>query len=225
MIYFQNDWDTILSDEFEKSYYITLRKNLAQEYKQHTVYPAMDNIFNALKFTAYQDASVVVLGQDPYHGQGQAHGLAFSVQRGVVKPPSLVNIFKEIQSDLGIPIPDNGYLESWARQGVLLLNTVLTVREGEPNSHKKLGWTTFTDQVISLLNDREDPVIFLLWGKNAHDKLPLITNSRHYVLMAVHPSPLSASRGFFGCKHFSKTNTILKRLCKKTIDWSIPSSV
>lgn len=216
-----NDWDQFLKEEFEKEYYLTLRQTLVEEYRSHTVYPAKENIFNALKFTPYSKVKVLLLGQDPYHGEGQAHGLAFSVQKGVPKPPSLVNIFKELESDLKITPPSHGCLTDWTTQGVMLLNTVLTVREGEPNSHKKLGWTTFTDKIIEILNKREDPVIFLLWGRNATEKLPLITESRHYVLSCVHPSPLSASRGFFGCKHFSKVNEILKRMGKEPISWEI----
>ena len=221
MVNLGNSWDTLLAEEFQKDYYQQLRKNLAQEYKTRTIYPAMDNIFNALKYTAYEDVKVLLLGQDPYHGQGQAHGLCFSVQKGVDKPPSLKNMFKELESDLGIAAPSHGCLTDWAKQGILLLNTVLTVREGEPNSHKRLGWTIFTDKVIELLNERQDPVIFVLWGRNALEKLPLITNSHHYVLSAAHPSPLSASRGFLGCKHYSKINEILKSMGKSPIDWRI----
>lgn len=221
MVSFNNSWDNLLKDEFSKEYYLELRKKLATEYKTRTVYPAMENIFNALKYTSYDDVKVLLLGQDPYHGPGQAHGLCFSVQKGIDKPPSLKNMFKELASDLGIEAPSHGCLTDWAKQGVLLLNTVLTVREGEPNSHKNLGWITFTDKVIELLNEREEPVIFVLWGKNAQDKLPLITNSRHYVLMAAHPSPLSASRGFLGCKHYSKINEILESIGKEPIDWHI----
>ena len=216
-----NDWDQLLGQEFEQEYYVNLRQKLAKEYQTTTVYPTKENIFNALKYTPYKDVKVLLLGQDPYHGAGQAHGLAFSVQKGIQKPPSLVNMFKELQSDLGILPPSHGCLTDWTKQGVMLLNTVLTVREGEPNSHKKLGWTTFTDRIISLLNAREDPVIFLLWGRNASEKLPLITESRHYVLSTVHPSPLSASRGFFGCKHYSKVNEILSRMGKDPINWNI----
>ena len=221
MVNLGNSWDTLLAEEFQKDYYQQLRKNLTQEYKTRTIYPAMDNIFNALKYTAYEDVKVLLLGQDPYHGQGQAHGLCFSVQKGVDKPPSLKNMFKELESDLGIAAPSHGCLTDWAKQGILLLNTVLTVREGEPNSHKRLGWTIFTDKVIELLNERQDPVIFVLWGRNALEKLPLITNSHHYVLSAAHPSPLSASRGFLGCKHYSKINEILKSMGKTPIDWRI----
>ncbi len=221
MVNIGNSWDNLLKEEFQKEYYQVLRKNLAQEYKTRTIYPAMENIFNALKYTSFEDVKVLLLGQDPYHGPNQAHGLCFSVQKGVDKPPSLKNMFKELESDLGIKAPSHGCLTDWAKQGVLLLNTVLTVREGEPNSHKKLGWTIFTDKIIELLNEREDPVIFVLWGRNAIDKLPLITNTNHYVLTAAHPSPLSASRGFLGCKHYSKINNILASIGKEPIDWKI----
>ncbi len=221
MITIGNEWDSYIGSEFEKEYYLTLRNRLKEEYATHTVFPAMENIFNALKYTPYNHVKVLILGQDPYHEVGQAHGLAFSVQKGIKQPPSLVNIFKELQADLGILPPKHGCLTDWAKQGVMLLNTVLTVREGEANSHKKLGWTILTDKIISVLNEREDPVIFLLWGRNAAEKLPLITNSQHFVLSAAHPSPLSASRGFFGCKHFSKVNQILTSLEKTPIDWNI----
>ena len=181
----------------------------------------MYDIFNALHYTDYDKVKVVILGQDPYHGPKQAHGLSFSVLPGVPAPPSLKNIFKELNSDLGCYIPNNGYLKSWADQGVLLLNTVLTVRAGTPNSHKNKGWETFTDKVISVLNEREDPVIFILWGNNAIAKKKLITNKNHFILQSVHPSPLSASRGFFGSKPFSKANEILKSIGKTPIDWQI----
>lgn len=221
MVEFNNKWDDVLSGEFSKDYYINLRKFLIDEYENKKVYPDMNNIFNALKLTSFEDVKVVILGQDPYHGENQAHGLAFSVNKGIKIPPSLLNIYKELQNDLGCYIPNNGYLVSWAEQGVLLLNTVLTVREGEPNSHKNKGWEIFTDKVISKLNEREDPIIFILWGNNAKEKLKLITNKNHFILTAPHPSPLSASRGFFGCKHFSKVNEILRSLNKKEIDWQI----
>ena len=221
MVSIGNSWDNLLAEEFSKDYYQNLRKTLATEYKTKTIYPAMENIFNALKYTSYEDVKVVLLGQDPYHGANQAHGLCFSVQKGVPQPPSLKNMFKELESDLGIKAPSHGCLTDWAKQGVLLLNTVLTVREGEPNSHKKLGWTIFTDKIIELLNNRDEPVIFVLWGKNAIDKLPLITNTNHYVLTAAHPSPLSASRGFLGCRHYSKINNILTSIGKVPIDWKI----
>lgn len=221
MIEFNNKWDDILSGEFSKDYYINLRKFLIDEYKNKKIYPNMYDIFNALKLTSYEDVKIVILGQDPYHGENQAHGLAFSVNKGIKIPPSLLNMYKELQNDLGCFIPNNGYLVPWAEQGVLLLNTVLTVREGEPNSHKNKGWEIFTDKVISKLNEREDPIIFILWGNNAKEKLKLITNKRHFILTAPHPSPLSASRGFFGCKHFSKANEILKSLHKEEINWQI----
>lgn len=221
MIIIGNEWDDYIGGEFEKEYYITLREKLSEEYRTRTVYPAKENIFNALKFTPYSKVKVLLLGQDPYHGAGQAHGLAFSVQKGVAKPPSLLNIFQELSTDLGVVPPSHGCLTDWTTQGVMLLNTVLTVREGEANSHKNLGWTTFTDKIIEILNAREDPVIFLLWGRNAADKLPLITGSQHFVLSAAHPSPLSASRGFFGCRHFSKVNEILTRLGKEPVNWQI----
>ena len=221
MVNLGNSWDKLLAEEFTKEYYQELRKKLANEYRTRTIYPAMENIFNALKFTAYEDVKVLLLGQDPYHGPNQAHGLCFSVQKGIDKPPSLKNMFKELESDLGIKAPSHGCLTDWAKQGVLLLNTVLTVRDGEPNSHKNIGWTIFTDRIIELLNEREEPVIFVLWGRNAMDKLPLITNSRHFVLSAAHPSPLSASRGFLGCRHYSKINEILQSMGKTPIDWQI----
>lgn len=223
MVNIENSWDKKLEGEFDKSYYINLRQFLVNEYKARNIFPNMNNIFNALKLTPYENVKVVILGQDPYHGAGQAHGLSFSVQPGVRIPPSLLNMYKELQNDLGCYIPNNGYLVPWAKQGVLLLNTVLTVREGEANSHKNEGWENFTDRVISLLNEREKPIVFLLWGSNAKEKIKLITNSRHYILTTVHPSPLSANRGFMGCKHFSKTNEILKSLGEKEIDWQIPN--
>lgn len=218
---FGNSWDEILKEETEKEYFKDILKKIDDEYENHTIYPKKENIFNSLKYTDYNDVKVLLLGQDPYHGEGQAHGLAFSVLDGVEPPPSLKNMFKELKADLGEFDYKNGTLIPWAKQGVMLLNTVLTVREGEPNSHKNLGWTTFTDKIISLLNERLDPVIFLLWGANAKEKLPFITNSHHYVLTAPHPSPLSASRGFFGCKHFSKVNTILMRENKEPILWNL----
>ncbi len=221
MVELGNDWDKVLDGEFEKEYYLKLRAFLAQEYKTKTVYPDMYSIFSALKLTAYRDTKVVILGQDPYHGPGQAHGLAFSVQRGIAIPPSLLNMYKELKSDLGCYIPDNGFLEKWARQGVLLLNTSLTVREASPNSHQKIGWEILTDRIITLLNEKTEPVVFLLWGANARSKVPLITNPIHTVLEAPHPSPLSASRGFFGCKHFSRANAILEQNGLAPIDWQI----
>lgn len=215
------DWDEILAEEYKKPYFLKLWEQVEEAYSKGKVYPARENIFNALRYTPYSKVKVLLLGQDPYHGEGQAHGLAFSVQPGTQIPPSLHNMFKELGTDLGLPYPQNGCLTPWAEQGVMLLNTVLTVRAGEANSHKKLGWTEFTDAIIKALNEREQPVIFLLWGANAREKLPLITNSRHYVLSAPHPSPLSASRGFFGCRHFSKVNTILERLGQTPISWQL----
>lgn len=216
-----NDWNDLLRDEFSKDYYINLHNFLTEEYETKTIYPDMYDIFNALNYTEYKNVKVVILGQDPYHGPNQAHGLSFSVKPNVPVPPSLKNIFKELNSDLGCYIPNNGHLKSWADQGVLLLNTVLTVQARNANSHKGKGWETFTDKIISVLNDRKDPVIFILWGNNAINKKKLITNPQHYILQSVHPSPLSANRGFFGSKPFSKTNEILKQLGKKPIDWQI----
>ena len=217
----KNDWKDLLDDEFNKEYYQTLRNFLTNEYKTKTIYPDKYDIFNALHFTSYKDIKVVILGQDPYHGPGQAHGLSFSVNPGIKIPPSLLNIYKELNSDLGCYIPTNGYLKKWADQGVLLLNTSLTVRAGEANSHKSIGWEIFTDRIISLVNEKEDPVVFLLWGNNAIKKKNLITNKKHLILTSVHPSPLSASRGFFGSKPFSKINNFLISVNKKPIDWQI----
>lgn len=221
MVNLGNDWDELLAGEFGKEYYQKLRQFLVSEYRSQTVYPPMQDIFNALKMTAYKDVKVVILGQDPYHGRGQAHGMCFSVRKGVVKPPSLVNIFQELKEDAGVPPPDHGCLESWASQGVLLLNTVLTVRGGSPNSHKGKGWEIFTDQIISLLNDREEPMVFLLWGANAKAKKALIQNPRHLILTAAHPSPLSAYNGFFGCRHFSGANAFLEEKGRGPVDWYI----
>ena len=217
----KNDWKDLLDDEFNKEYYQTLRKFLTNEYKTKTIYPDKYDIFNALHFTPYKDVKVVILGQDPYHGPGQAHGLSFSVNPGIKIPPSLVNIFKELHSDLGCYIPNNGYLKKWADQGVLLLNTSLTVRASEANSHKSIGWEIFTDRIISIVNEKEDPVVFLLFVNNAIKKKCLITNKKHLILTSVHPSPLSASRGFFGSKPFSKINNFLISVNKDPIDWQI----
>lgn len=217
----KNDWDPLLSGEFQKDYYKKIHNFLVKEYKTKTVYPDMYDIFNALHFTQYKDVKVVILGQDPYHGPNQAHGLSFSVKPGNKIPPSLLNIYKELQSDLGCFIPNNGYLKKWADQGVLLLNATLTVEGGKANSHQKIGWSIFTDKIISLLNKREDPIVFILWGNNAIKKKSLITNPIHYIIQSVHPSPLSASRGFFGSKPFSKTNNFLIKMNKKPIDWQI----
>ncbi|MBC2856025.1 uracil-DNA glycosylase [Cetobacterium sp. 2A] len=219
-----NDWDEVLRSEFEKEYYKKLKMTLVEEYKTQVIYPPKDEIFEAFKLTSYKDCKVVILGQDPYHGAGQAHGLAFSVNVGIPIPPSLRNIYKELNQELGTFIPNNGYLVSWAKQGILLLNTALTVRAGDANSHSKIGWEIFTDDVIKKLNEKQDSVIFILWGNNAKSKKKLITNSNHYILEGVHPSPLSASRGFFGCDHFKKTNEILESLGKDRIDWQIPNN-
>ena len=219
MVKLGNDWDSILADEWEKDYYKNLRAFLKKEYSTQRIYPDMNDIFNALKYTSFEDTKVVIIGQDPYHGFGQAHGLCFSVKKGVTPPPSLKNIFKELKSDIGKEIPDHGELTDWAKQGVLLLNNVLTVREGCPASHQKMGWEIFTDRVISELNRKETPVVFLLWGAHAQKKAEIITNPIHQKLMSVHPSPLSASRGFMGCRHFSKTNEILRANGLKEIIW------
>ena len=221
MVNIGNDWDALLKDEFQKEYYLELRKFLKSEYSHYRVYPDMFDIFNALKLCDYGDVKAVLLGQDPYHGAGQAEGLCFSVKDGVEKPPSLKNIFKEYTADLGYPEPASGSLRGWARSGVLLLNTALTVREGQPNSHSGKGWEIFTDRVIELLNERERPMVFILWGRNARSKKALITSPRHLVLEAAHPSPLSASSGFFGCRHFSKTNEFLKSAGLEPVDWKL----
>lgn len=221
MVNIGNDWDKLLSGEFQKEYYLRLRQFLISEYNTHTVYPPMGDIFNALRATPYNSVKAVILGQDPYHGPGQAHGMCFSVKKGVQPPPSLVNIFKELNADLGVPIPKHGQLTDWANSGVLLLNTALTVREGQANSHRGKGWEIFTDRVIELLNERKQPIVFILWGGNARAKKRLITSPQHLVLECAHPSPLSAYNGFFGCRHFSKTNDFLKANGITPIDWTI----
>jgi len=221
MVNLGNEWDEILADEFKQDYYKRIRYWLRKEYSEQTIYPPMNDIFNALKYTSYSDVKAVILGQDPYHGPGQAHGLCFSVLPGVQPPPSLKNIFKELHDDLGIEPPPNGTLTKWAQRGVLLLNTTLTVRQGQANSHLNIGWTTFTDHVISILNEREKPIVFLLWGGNARSKKKLITNPEHLILECAHPSPLSARNGFFGCKHFSKCNTYLELKHMEPIDWDL----
>ncbi|MFA2605132.1 uracil-DNA glycosylase [Bacillus cereus] len=219
----KNDWGPLLAPEFEKEYYLTLANFLREEYSTHVVYPKAEDIFNALEYTSYENTKVVILGQDPYHGPNQAHGLSFSVQPGIKTPPSLLNMYKELRDEYGYDIPNNGYLVKWAEQGVLLLNTVLTVRQGEANSHKGKGWEHFTDRVIELLNEREKPVIFILWGRHAQAKKKLITNTKHHIIESVHPSPLSARRGFFGSKPYSKVNTILANMGEREIDWEIPN--
>lgn len=224
MVNIGNDWDNVLKGEFDKEYYLKLRRFLKSEYKNHTVYPDMYDIFNRLKYTPYADVKVVILGQDPYHEPGQAHGLSFSVQKGVALPPSLVNIYKEISDEFGVQMPkDCGCLTDWAKQGVLLLNSTLTVRAHRANSHSKRGWQIFTDNVIKKLNEREKPVVFMLWGSNARSKKAFIDTDRHLVLECAHPSPLSAYRGFFGCGHFIKANEFLARRGEKPIDWTIKS--
>ncbi|MGL5066350.1 MAG: uracil-DNA glycosylase [Sarcina sp.] len=215
------DWKEILNPEFEKKYYLKLREFLINEYKTQTIYPPMDQIFSALNYTSYENTKVLILGQDPYHGEGQAHGLSFSVMHGVKTPPSLRNMYKELNADLGCYIPNHGYLEDWAKQGVLMLNTVLTVRGASANSHKGKGWEILTDEIIKKLNQREKPVVFILWGNNAISKEKFITNPQHFIIKSVHPSPLSASRGFFGSKPFSKANEFLKESNQKPINWQI----
>lgn len=217
----KNDWKDYLASEFESDYYLSLRKFLVSEYNSRVIYPNMYDIFNALHFTSYKDTKVVILGQDPYHGPNQAHGLSFSVNPGVKTPPSLLNIYKELHTDLGCYIPNNGYLKKWADQGVLLLNTVLTVRAKEANSHKNKGWEHFTNKIIKILNQKDTPVVFILWGNNAISKESLITNPKHFIIKSVHPSPLSASRGFFGSRPFSKANDFLISTNQKPIDWQI----
>ena len=216
-----NDWDEVLKDEFEKDYYKELRIFLDKEYKEKTIYPLPQNIYNALRLTPYKDVKVVILGQDPYHEEGQAHGLAFSVNKGIQIPPSLENIYKELNADLGCKIPNNGYLVKWAKQGVLLLNAVLTVEAHKANSHKGKGWEELTNKIIEEVNKKDEAVVYILWGRNARDKKVLINNPKHLVLESAHPSPLSAYNGFFGSRPFSKTNTFLKNNGITEIDWQI----
>ena len=222
MVNIGNDWDKILEDEWKKPYYILLRKFLKEEYSKRTVYPPMFDIFNALKYTSFENIKAVIIGQDPYHGPNQAHGLCFSVKKGVEPPPSLINIYKEMQDDIGAIPPKHGELTYWAEQGVLLLNTVLTVRAGAAASHRGQGWENFTNRVISEINKKETPVVFLLWGNPAAEKAKIITNPLHLKLYAPHPSPLSAYRGFFGCRHFSKANEFLMKNGISPIDWQLP---
>ncbi len=222
MVNFGNDWDEILKGEFEKDYYLELRQKLINEYKTQQIFPNMYDIFNAMKLTSYDDVKCVIIGQDPYHNVGQAHGLSFSVRKGTAPPPSLVNIFKEIKDDVGIDnLGKHGELTKWAESGVLLLNSVLTVRANQARSHHGLGWEEFTTDVIKILNEREKPMVFMLWGGDAKSKQKFITNPNHLVLKAAHPSPLSAYNGFFGCKHFSQANEFLKAHGMSEIDWSI----
>ena len=209
MVNLGNDWDSILASEFSKEYYLKIRSFLKSEYSQRTIFPPMHDIFNALKYTSFSDTKVVILGQDPYHQIGQAHGLSFSVKRGVKTPPSLINIYKELNSDIGMKIPNHGELTSWAKQGVLLLNATLTVREGQANSHQNIGWSIFTDEIIKTLNTSEKPIAFILWGANARSKKRYVTNKNHLIIESAHPSPLSAYNGFFGSRPFSKANSFL----------------
>lgn len=221
MIKIGNDWDILLKDEIKKDYFINLLNFLEKEYSSKAIYPEKENLFTAFKLTSYQKTKVVIIGQDPYHQKGQAHGLAFSVQKGVKIPKSLHNIFLELVNDVKINYPQDGNLTSWAKQGVLLLNTVLTVQDSNPTSHRNKGWEVFTNYIITLINQKKQTVVYLLWGNDAKKKIPLITNKNHYILQAAHPSPLSAHRGFFGCKHFSKTNEILISNNLEPINWQI----
>lgn len=223
MIQFNNSWDSLLAAEFQKPYYLELRQFLAEAYSTQTIFPDKHHIFEALRLTSYEDTKVVILGQDPYQTPGFAHGLAFSVNPGVETPRSLQNIFKELQADLGCDIPNNGNLIHWANQGVLLLNTCLTVVSGISNSHQGKGWETFTDRIIELLNEKDTPIVFILWGNNARSKKSLLTNPKHLILESPHPSPLSARRGFFDSKPFSKTNNFLIQSGQPPIDWQVPN--
>ena len=216
-----NKWDEYLSDEYKKEYFKELLEFVKNEYKTKTIYPKQNEVFNAFRYTDYDDLKVVILGQDPYHGPNQAEGLSFSVSNEVLKPPSLKNIFKELESDLKIPFPEHNSLKPWAKQGVLLLNAVLTVEEHRPTSHKDKGWEHFTDDVIKIINEKKEPVVFILWGAYARDKKKLITNKHHLVIESAHPSPFSARNGFFGSKPFSKTNEFLKKNGIKEIDWRV----
>lgn len=216
-----NDWDIMLQDEFDRPYFKRLENFLTEEGARYEIYPPQEDVFNALRYSSFQDTKVVILGQDPYHEPGQAHGLCFSVNKGVTIPPSLVNIYKEIENDLGIKMPAHGCLADWAKQGVLLLNTVLTVRRGQANSHKGKGWEIFTDRIVGILNERQKPLVFILWGANAKSKTELITNKEHMVITGAHPSPLSAWKGFFGGRYFSKANRYLEITGQEPVDWGI----
>lgn len=220
-----NDWEQVLEAELNEPYYKQLNAFLTDVYETKTVYPDRSHIFNALQYTPYEQTKVVILGQDPYHGPKQAHGLSFSVQPGVKIPPSLKNIYKELQEDIGCPIPEHGSLLSWAKQGVLLLNTVLTVEEGTPNSHQGLGWERFTDRIIAALNERDKPVVFILWGKHAQQKTGMIRADKHYIIESPHPSPFAARKGFFGSRPFSRTNEYLRLIGSPEIDWCVPELV
>jgi uracil-DNA glycosylase len=221
MVNIGNRWDEILADEFKKDYYLNLREFLKQEYGRYTVYPPMNDIFNSLRYADYDNIKVVIIGQDPYHEPNQAHGLAFSVKKGCPIPPSLKNIYAELEADLGIPPCPHGELTEWAKQGVLLLNNALTVRRGQANSHREKGWEYLTDRIIQCVNEKSDPVVYLLWGANAREKTKIINNPRHLILTAAHPSPLSAYNGFFGCRHFSKTNKFLEDNGVEPVDWRL----
>jgi uracil-DNA glycosylase len=215
-------WRRVLADETKKPYYQKLQKFLEKERRQFKIFPAEKDIFAALKFTPYNKVNVLLLGQDPYHDDGQAHGLCFSVRRGTLLPPSLINIYRELQSDVGFRFPNHGYLVHWAKQGVLMLNAVLTVRPHEPGSHRNKGWETLTDAIIQAVNAKEDPVVFLLWGNYAKQKIKLIDRKKHAIIYSAHPSPLSANNGFFGSRPFSKTNAALRQFGKPAIDWQVP---
>jgi len=216
-----NDWDSVLESEFKKDYFYNLLKFVQGEYDKKTVFPPKKEVFKAFRYTPYKDVKVVILGQDPYHGEGEAEGLCFSVKSGIRKPPSLNNIFKELESDMGCTIPVDGSLVPWAKQGVLLLNAVLTVIKDQAASHKNIGWETFTDEVIKKINEKDEPVVFILWGGFARSKKKFITNPKHFIVESAHPSPLSAYNGFFGSKPFSKTNDFLIKNNLKPIDWQI----
>ena len=220
---FKNAWEQYLQEEMQKTYYRKLRQLLIGEYRSRQIFPDMYSIFNAMHYTSYADTKVVILGQDPYHEPGQAHGLSFSVLPNVPPPPSLINIFKELETDVGCTMPDNGCLEPWARQGVLLLNAVLTVQAHRANSHQGKGWEIFTDKIISLLNQREKPMVFILWGSPARRKKAMITNPKHCIIESPHPSPLSAYRGFFGSRPFSRANEFLKSVGQEPINWQLPN--
>lgn len=217
----ENDWLEAVGGEFKKPYYAQLYKFIREEYNTRVIYPPAEDIFNALHLTPLNQVKVLILGQDPYHNEGQAHGLCFSVKPQVEIPPSLENIYKELQTDLGCEIPNNGYLVKWAKQGVLMLNTVLTVRAHQANSHQGRGWEQFTDAIIQAVNAQERPIVYMLWGRPAQSKIPMLTNPKHLILKAPHPSPLSAYRGFFGCKHFSQANAFLEKNGIEPIDWQI----
>lgn len=220
-----NEWPELLKDEFDKDYYIKLQKRLQKEYENNTIYPKQSDIFNALHYTSYHQTKVVIIGQDPYHGEEQAHGFSFSVKPGNRIPPSLRNIYKELKDDLGVDPPSHGYLTSWAEQGVLLLNDVLTVRAHEPNSHRGLGWESFTNAIIHILNQREEPLVFILWGKKAQSKGASIDSEKHLVITSSHPSPFAAHKGFYGSRPFSKANNFLQQHNRSQVDWRLPQKM